>query len=496
MPIRLRIALLSAVIMFLSMAALSAGVYYILSRNLRDDLDTRLGNVFQGYSRDPGTWYGVNGTIVGIQLEPDPFASSGVFIQVLRPDGTIAAKSNNLGSLELPVSDALLGTDQGAGPIVFNTRVGDEPIRVYAAPIYAGTPDRQQVLAYVEVAERLTPLHNTLSKLRQLLIGGSVIATLALAAGAWIVAGTAMRPLRKMSRTAATIGRASDLSNRLESPGTGDEVQRLAETFNDMLGRLETTFSSQRRFVADASHELRTPLTAIRANSDILLRQVESGNGRQEDIAEGLVDIRSEADRMSRLVQNLLTLARADVGWRPEMALIDVGSVARDAVRIAGPLMREHPFELEIVQPNAIDVTGEPELEFPVMGNADQLTQLFLILLDNACIHTPAGTWVRMRLSSIHGEVVAEVSDGGPGIRPDHIGRIFERFYRTDEARARTSGGTGLGLAIARTMVNIHGGTIEVSSEPNVTTIFTVRLKQVDAASPAVAEREPLVAAR
>ncbi|RIK40870.1 MAG: histidine kinase, partial [Chloroflexi bacterium] len=296
--------------------------------------------------------------------------------------------------------------------------------------------------------------------------------------GAWFVAGAAMRPLRRMSRTAATIGRASDLSHRLDPPGTRDEVQRLAETFNEMLGRLETTFSSQRRFVADASHELRTPLTALRANSDILLRQVDAGVLDQADLSEGLSDIRNEVDRMSRLVQNLLTLARADVGWRPEMAVVDLAGIARDAVRIATPLMGEHIFSQEIGtagQDGHDD--GEPEL--PVLGNADQLTQLLLILMDNAFTHAPGGVWVRLRVVADGDEALVAVSDGGPGIDAKHLGRVFERFYRTDEARARTSGGTGLGLAIARTIVTIHNGTIEVASEPHVETTFTVRLPLV-----------------
>lgn len=491
MPIRLRVALWSAVIMFLSMVALSAGVYITLSRNLHNDIDTRLENVFRGYSRDPGTWFNVNGTI-GLRPEPDPFASSGFYIQVLRTDGSIAVKSDNLGAQALPITDALFVTEPPFDPIIFDTHIGDEPIRVYAAPIMANTPEGPTVLAYVEVAERLGPLNNTLSTLRRLLIAGSIISTLALAAGAWFVAGAAMRPLRKMSRTAATIGRASDLSNRLEPPATRDEVQRLAETFNDMLDRLEATFSAQRRFVADASHELRTPLTALRANSDILIRQVESGAFDRADLAEGLTDMRNEVDRMSRLVQNLLTLARADVGWRPEMRIVDVAGVARDAARIAAPLMREHPFTLDISQAGG-DVIREDDREYPVLGNADQLTQLVLILLDNAFIHTPPRTPVSLRVSTDGAFVVVAVSDAGPGIRPEHLGRIFERFYRTDDARARTSGGTGLGLAIARTIVQIHGGTIEATSIPNVETTFTVRLRlAASAASDGEREREPL----
>jgi len=491
----MRIALWSAGIMMISLLALSFYVYYNLSRNLHHELDTRLENVYRGYSRDPGTWYRVNGGII-LKPEPDPFASSGLYIQVLQPDGTIAVKSDNLGNLELPISDQIVGADESPGPIRFNTHIGGEPIRVYAAPILTSTDDGPQVLAYVEVAERLAPLNSTLSKLRRVLVAGSVAATVVLAAGAWFLAGAAMRPLRKMSRTAASIGRASDLSNRIDPPGTHDEVQQLAETFNEMLGRLETTFGSQRRFVADASHELRTPLTALRANSDIMLRQVDSGVIDRADLAEGLTDIRTEVDRMSRLVQNLLTLARADVGWRPEMSLVDVATVARDAARIATPLMQDHIFSVEIgsrfpTPDGNGDRVSMGDDELFTLGNTDQLTQLVLILLDNAFTHTPSGVWVRLSVAADHDDIVVAVADGGPGIDAEHVGRIFERFYRTDEARARSSGGTGLGLTIARTIATVHGGSIDVVSTPNVETTFTVRLPRAPEGSLAsAAERE------
>jgi signal transduction histidine kinase len=239
-----------------------------------------------------------------------------------------------------------------------------------------------------------------------------------------------------------------------------------------MLSRLEETFNAQRRFVADASHELRTPLTALRANADIMLRQIESGIYDRDDLAEGLTDVRDEVDRMTRLVQHLLTLARADVGWRPELEAVDLVDTARDAARIASPLVRGQQFEVEMPPPGQDGSTTQVD----VRGNADQLRQLILILLDNAFTYAPAGSNVRLAVTLDDDEAVLTVHDTGPGIAPDHLRRIFERFFRTDDARARSSGGTGLGLAIARWIVTVHEGTIAAGSTPGEGTTFEVRL--------------------
>jgi signal transduction histidine kinase len=242
-----------------------------------------------------------------------------------------------------------------------------------------------------------------------------------------------------------------------------------------MLSRLEETFNAQRRFVADASHELRTPLTALRANADIMLRQIEGGIYDREDLAEGLSDIRDEVDRMTRLVQHLLTLARADVGWRPELEVIDLVDIARDAARVASPLVRGQQFELDMPPPDRDGASPQVDIR----GNADQLRQLILILLDNAFTYAPADSDVRLGVRQEEEVAVLSVHDSGPGIAPDHLRRIFERFFRTDDARARSSGGTGLGLAIARWIATVHGGEISAASSPGRGTTFEVRLPLV-----------------
>ncbi|MDQ3548942.1 MAG: ATP-binding protein, partial [Chloroflexota bacterium] len=468
-PIRLRIALATAVIMVISLAVLGTGTYITMSRSLHDDVDSRLRAVYTSYSDNPGTWWGSENQIEGLRTNPEPFSSAGALIQMLDTGGEIEIQSENLSGQTLPVSGEVLGRNARFEAVYYDATIDGDPIRVYSGRL---SDPFDNLVAYIQVAEPLAPVNTTLSTLKRNIIWGSVFATLMLACGAWLVGDAAMRPLARMSQTARSIGRTGDLSQRLQPPPTKDEAQHLAETFNEMLARLEETFNAQRRFVADASHELRTPLTALRANADIMLRQIESSIYDRDDLTEGLTDVRDEVDRMTRLVQHLLTLARADVGWRPELEAVDLVDVTRDAARVASPLVRGQRFEIEMPPP-VLD--GLP-VQVDVLGNADQLRQLILILLDNAFTYAPAGSNVMLAVTLDDDVAVLSVHDNGPGIAPDHLRRIFERFFRTDEARARSSGGTGLGLSIARWIVAVHNGQITAQSQPSDGTTFAVRL--------------------
>jgi len=257
------------------------------------------------------------------------------------------------------------------------------------------------------------------------------------------------------------------LAERIKDPGTDDEISRLAQTFNELLDRIEASFDIERRFIADASHELRTPLTAIRGNVDVLLRQADRSANTTPEEREALTDMQREASRMSRLLEDLLTLARADTASSEELATLSpisltepVSSAARTAQALAP--------DREIVA----DLRDDPWVE----ANPDQIEQVALILLDNAIRHSAAPTAVTIRLqrSSAYAEIV--VVDRGEGIAPQHLPHLFDRFYRVDTARSRQSGGTGLGLAIAHSIVLRHGGEIDVLSALGVGTTFTVKL--------------------
>jgi signal transduction histidine kinase len=297
----------------------------------------------------------------------------------------------------------------------------------------------------------------------------------------WVLAERALAPIAEFAQAAEAIGRARDFSRRVIHRGPQDEVGHLAVTVNGMLAaleaahrdlatahaRLEQALAAQQRFVADASHELRTPLTIIRANADILqwanadvLQWAEAGD--PADRARALADIASETERMSGLVDRLLTLARADAGQRLALCPVPVRPLLEEADRQARLLATGQKVVLEAAE----DVT--------VLANRDALKQLVLILIENALKYTSPGGQVRLVLHRDGDAAHLTVADTGMGIAPADVPRIFERFYRADDARG--SSGSGLGLAIAQWIAAQHQARIVVTSTPAQGSTFTVIL--------------------
>ena len=315
-------------------------------------------------------------------------------------------------------------------------------------------------IAAIQILTSRGPYDATMTRLARMLVVGTLLATiLSLAMGA-AMAQAALAPIDAITTTARKINRARGLSRRIpQESGPRDEVGRLTETVNEMLDRIEHMFERQRQFLADVSHELRTPLTTIRGEVDLISR-----SGHLDP--KGLAAMKDESERMARLVNDLLLLARADSGLdvrREPVALDDlVADVHRQASTLAGD---DHLVELTSTGPMTI------------VGDRDRLKQLLLILVDNAFKHTPVGTRVTLGLAA-NGDGSAHlwVADNGPGIPPPHARRIFDRFYRLDKARSRHSGGSGLGLSIARWIVAAHGGHIKLDSRPGTGARFTITL--------------------
>ncbi|MFE3545942.1 sensor histidine kinase [Nocardia sp. NPDC059177] len=329
------------------------------------------------------------------------------------------------------------------------------------------------------------PLTENLDTVRNLivvqLIVGALVLT-ALAVAAYFVVRGSLRPLRRVEATAAAIA-GGELHHRVPVRGTDTEVDRLSRSLNSMLTQIQQAFaateaseasareseSRMRRFIADASHELRTPLTTIRGFAE-LYRQGATG-----DPATFMNRIEHEAQRMGLLVEDLLMLARLDAQRPVDLRPVDLLAIAGDAVHSARAVeAAEHqhrPITLEISE-------GTGTLE--ILGDDHRLRQVLANLLNNARTHTPDDTVITVRLTPTADEVRIEVADTGPGLAPEEAARIFERFYRTDASRTRTSGGTGLGLSIVQALVTAHRGTVEVTSEPGVGTTFTVHLPRTD----------------
>ena len=312
----------------------------------------------------------------------------------------------------------------------------------------------------IVAAAPLAPLDDSVEEFRRLepaLVGGAALA--ALVAGS-LLAGRALRPVAALTRTAHAIARSRVASQRVPVSSRRDELGELAATFNEMLESLEALARQQQRFVADASHELRAPLTAIQANLELLAWSELPDAERREVVEEA----RLETLRLSRLVADLLALARADAGvpLRRERVELD-----RIALEVLGDV-RERAAGREIR-------VGELH-QVALDGDAERLRQVIHNLLDNAVRYTPAGGWVTLALRQTGGAAELRISDTGIGIAPSDLARVFERFYRGDPARARDPGGTGLGLAIARWIVEAHNGRIALESEPGAGTTATVWL--------------------
>ncbi|MFI0352073.1 sensor histidine kinase [Actinomadura sp. 9N407] len=300
-------------------------------------------------------------------------------------------------------------------------------------------------------------------------LGSQVTVSVAVLAAVGLLARHAVRratrPLEEIAAAAGAIG-DGDLARRVPEQGPRSEVGRLGAALNTMLGQIESAFRERaeseerlRRFVADASHELRTPLATVRGYAELFRRGAAD---RPADLAKAMSRIESEAERMGRLVDEMLLLARLDQGRPLEREPVDLADLAASAVADARAVEPTWPLTLE---------PGGPVI---VRGDAGRLRQVLGNLLANARLHTPPGTAATVRVAEEDGAVVLEVADEGPGLAGDERDRVFERFYRADPARTRDQGGAGLGLSIVAAVAEAHGGRAEVRSGPGEGARFRV----------------------
>lgn len=483
--IRVRLTAWYAALLALVLLALGASVLALAGNRLQDDMDARLFRTAEDIAGVIAQQYDarqrVDPVVTLEEVAPglSSFSSRGLLIQVIAADGRVASRS------EAAPGDPMLKPPQPDARAVaaFADEVVDDwSIRVVEYPLILRGPDsRTRPIGAVLVAERTDTRDETLASLRQVMLWTSIVGLALAAGGGWLLAGRALRPVDRITASAASIaadGNPGSLAARLPVPASGDELARLAATFNAMLDRIQAAFETQRRFVADASHELRTPLAAVRGNTEVMIRQaaaIPETSETRTDLIDAAEDVRRESARMSRLLDDLLLLARADAATgdhgqgalREPLEAVALDDLAQAAVRSAAGL----------ADGQALAVRGTP---VTVFGDRDRLLQVVLILLDNAIRHTPPGNAIEVRTGTApEGWATVSVSDEGSGIAPEHVPRLFERFYRADDARGRSTGGVGLGLAIAQAIARAHGGEIAVSSRPGDGATFTVRLPGV-----------------
>jgi two-component system OmpR family sensor kinase len=456
MSLRLRLTLFFTVVLAASLLGFSALLYVLLERALDIDIDHTIASKAEDVARTSRIRGEFPVRPRRIRLPHiDAFAAPEIYIQLLDPEGQVLDRSANLGEHQLPLT--LEGLANGReGNATFDTiHLGGQRLRLYTAPLLID----DEVTGYIQVARSVADNEQTLATMQRLLLFCDLLVVLIAGAVGWFLARASLRPLDRLSQTARAIGLSGRLDERLPPAQRQDEVGTLVTTFNEMLDRLEAVFTAQRRFIADASHELRTPLTTIRGNVELLRRNRALP---PDDVQDALADIASETQRMSRLVTELLQLARADAGH----------SFPREPVRL-DELLRAVHRQTQLHKPET-HVELAVAAPATVLGSADALQELFLILVDNGLKYTPAGGQVRISLSRAGGSFVVYVRDTGVGIDPEDMPHIFERFYRA--TKVRQEGGTGLGLAIAQWIAESHGGRITVQSAPGQGSTFAVWL--------------------
>lgn len=453
--IRDRLTAIYTAIFLIAFVAYTAVVYAVPRSLLMNEIDSRLEETAAVVLA--GTQVYQNRDLYSLIIpsqEDNTFRRANSFVMVVTPEGEILARSDNLRDFSQPLDSAALAEgDEGIRTLSYD----DQAIRVLTAAVYVEQDGTPQLVGYLQVAQVIEE-YETFNKL---VIAAALLGLAAATASSFIatlISPRLFRPLEEIARLARQISRADDLSRRLPDTGRGDEIGQLTLALNQTLARLEELFRAQQRFLADVSHELRTPLTTIRGNVDLMRRM-----GGADDIS--LDDIEAELERMTRLVNDLLLLARADVGSLPiGQEIVELDTVLLDVYRQVMALELEVEVRLEEVD------------QVQVIGDADRLKQLVLNLVDNAVKYTPAGGSVFLELTKSEATAELTVRDTGIGIPEEDIPFIFDRFYRVDKARARAHGGSGLGLSIARWLVEAHGGDIEVSSRVGEGTAFTVRL--------------------
>ena len=468
-PLGIRLQLmLWYTIVFAALLLFSGALFYLhvehsLEANLDTTLQVRAQAIAEGITLVGGTIVvrDVTGDLPGFDVSPgnqhlEPAdVDNGGFVRLLDARGRLVRETPGFRTLRVP-ADSFTHPLQGTAWQGTVTKRDGQEVRLVSLAL---TKNGQR-FAVVQVGQPLAELHTLLHDLvGELLIVGLVV-LLACAVGGYWLAARAFTPIQRLAATARRI-KAGDLHKRVAVPLARDEVQYLALTLNEMLDSLEQAFSSQRRFVADASHELRTPVAVIRNKTDVARLWART----PQDYVAVLEGVNAEAERLGHLISDLLALARGDEGrtqFEREPTRLDL--IAYEVAASTDLLAAEGGITLEVQAPGSVTI----------LGDEARLIQVVMNLVENAVRYTNPGGHVTVTVEGRQGQACLSVRDTGIGIAPEHLPRIFERFYRADPSRQRS--GSGLGLSIAEWVVRAHGGTVSVKSQVGQGSCFTMTL--------------------
>jgi two-component system OmpR family sensor kinase len=459
-PIRVRLSLGFAVA-----ALVIFGVSAVLfERSFRHGAESGLDPGLRAQATAIARSLPADGGGVGLQgNEAGPsVATRDVVAQVLDARGRVVDATREAG--DTPVIGPGVVLEARNDTVITDGRVGKEGehFRLLVKPV-----DTPAGLRLVVAGAELEPADNAVRRVREALVVGGIAVVAVAGAGAWVLAGAALRPVERMRRKAAELSE-HDVASRLPVPRTRDELAALGSTMNELLERLQHALQVQRDFVADAGHELRTPLAVLRTELELAARRPRT----PEELRATIDAAQAETERIARLTEELLFLAHADEDHR--LAPRETQSIV--------PLVTR---SLDQLRPQAqargvqLDLDAGAEVRAPVAP--DLLRRAVENLVENALRYAPDGSRITTRVHRDDGHAVVQVVDEGGGFPPEFLPRAFERFRRADDARSREDGGTGLGLAIVQAVARAHGGTAEAGNRPDGGAVVTLRLPVTDA---------------
>ncbi len=458
LSLRLRLTLLTALLTGGTVLLFALLFYLILQANLLSEIDQRLREraaLVIASLRSSSDNQDSNARLLAATALVE-FDAPGIYIEMLGPTGEVRVRSPNLPADALSSVAPFIPTARTGGAMTGTVPASDDDqLRFLVTPVRPGAQPGEVLI----VAESLEPFLRTLAQARALLSLCGALA-LALAVGAaTLLTGRSLAPISHLTQAAAVIAATGHYHERVPSPQRHDEIGQLAATINNLIATVERAIEQQRQFLADTSHELRSPLTVVLANLNLLRRDLD-----RHERELSVIEATAEAQRMRRLVNDLLLLAQSDTTQVIAHVPIRLDRLVEETVAMTARQAHEHPMHARVEEPVV------------VIGDQERLTQLVRNLLENATHHTPPGTTIDVCLRRSNGSAQLAVADTGPGIAQEHLGRIWDRFYRVDKARSRSFGDSGLGLAIVKYIAEAHGGEVGVISTAGEGTKFTIRL--------------------